>query len=299
MVGYYGAPILDADLIARARASVASRQGTGGKYRNNFRNLFVGLMYCSACSGKMTLRSAGSKKARFLQCNNCFGGRGCTETAMFYYQDFETAALDVMLSLALDSRFFQVPDASRDLAIKAAEAHKAVDDAQRAKDRLLGLLERTHDLDVEARFMETAAQVKALTDTATLLDRKLEAARGNLSAAEHARRVLDVRASLNDPDDKVRLAARMKVTEALKGVVTAVWCEARDTYRGTPEKTLTMALVGGVDCFKFVHRGSLIGRVDLAGLAYHSKAMTEGLVSGAGVSGSEMGAYLRRRQNVA
>lgn len=306
IVGYFGAPILDADLIARARASVEGRRGTSGCGRGagSFTNLFVGLMRCTACGGKMTMRSAGAKsragnKSRFMQCANCFGGRGCTETAMFFYQDFEAAALEVVLPLALDHQFFRLQDESRELAIKLAEARKALSDTRDQKNRLLALLMRTEDADVEAQFKLLSNQGGGLERRVAELERDLETARGHISSDEHAKRVMGVREALNDPDNAIRLPARMKVTEALRTVVEVLWCDAKDDFRGAPEKTFTLALVGGVEAFKFVHRGGLIGRVDLAALATDDKAYAAGLLSGSRLGQTDLDRYLKRRSQPA
>jgi DNA invertase Pin-like site-specific DNA recombinase len=48
IAGYFGAPIVDADLVARARAAVARRKGTGGRGKGSeaLRNLFAGSVTC-------------------------------------------------------------------------------------------------------------------------------------------------------------------------------------------------------------------------------------------------------------
>jgi DNA invertase Pin-like site-specific DNA recombinase len=123
--GYFGSePIIEAELIARARAALASRKRTGGKYHYRFNNLFTGVINCGLCGSKMTLRTgkhtSGTKK-HSLQCSDAYKGRKCGQRQFFNYPPFERSALDAILHLVLDDRYFERPDDSKGCANRVAE----------------------------------------------------------------------------------------------------------------------------------------------------------------------------------
>jgi len=252
-VGYFGEPIVDADLIARARANVASRKGSGGRHRARQSNLFQGLFRCGGCGGKMAMRGSATKPARYLECVNVHSGRGCYQRGYFNYQNFEKAALAAMLPLALDDRFFRRPDQTHALAVALAEANKALTDKSAELDRigdlLIGQLKDSPAL--IQRFADAEGDLRALEAKRADVSRKLDAARGAVSPQEHLQRVLLVQDALLSEDEVTRLAARLKVSEAIRTVVDSIEC----IVSATSGRGFVMSLGSGAHVFCISNEG--------------------------------------------
>lgn len=224
-VGYFGKAIVDADLVARARAGVRSRKGTGGRGRDQCRNLFAGLVRCAECQSKMTLVGNSAKPARYLQCMDAGRGRGCQQKRTFPYKAFEGAALDALLPLALDDRHFTRPDDSHSIAVELAETNKGIVLKKTDEDRLVELLLRNDSIEaIERKLVQTQSERRDLEQKRDRLEIALAAARGAVSPQEHLRRVIEVRGALDDLDHRTRLSARRKVSEAIKGMGVEVTC---------------------------------------------------------------------------
>lgn len=224
-VGYFGEAIVDADLVARARAGVLSRRGTGGRGREQRRNLFAGLVRCAECNSKMTLVGNSAKPARYLQCMDAARGRGCQQRKTFPYNRFEAAALNALLPLALDDQHFTRPDDSYSLAVELAETNKAIGLKKIDEDRLVEVLLRNDALEaITRRLEESQSERRDLEQKRARLEDALAAARGAVSPQEHLRRVVEVRGALDDEDRETRLSARRKVSEAIKGMGVEVTC---------------------------------------------------------------------------
>jgi len=221
---YFGDPVVDADLVARARAGVASRKGQGGRGRTQVRNLFSDLIRCGQCGGRMSLVGNSAKPARYLQCREAAGGRGCPQKRTFAYVPFENAALDALLPLALDDRHFTRPDHSHALAVNLAEARKTITLKKQDEARAAELLLRVESEALEQKLKDLQAERKFLEASLGKLENDLALARGAVSPQEHMKRVLGVRDALNHADEEVRLAARFKVADALRGLSIQVKC---------------------------------------------------------------------------
>lgn len=280
-IAYYPR-VVNADLVARARAAIPERRHTGGYRRVAFKNLFMGLTLCAGCGGKMEMRTPSgnvraSAQARrgYLSCSNAVSKRGCDRRQMFAYGPFEDAALEAVLHLALDDKFFQRPDQTVQLAIEVAELEKKVADHKSQATNLVRLLARMETPEVEEELARVSAEARALEAQLADTVKSLEAARGQVSPQEHLQRVLEVRAALQHEDQETREAARMKVHEAMKGVVDQVRCDAFDGFTGQPQKTLTMILVGGVKAVKFDNAGKLLASVDLSGQMLAEEAVAD------------------------
>ena len=271
--GYYPR-VVDADLVARARLAVQGRKGTGGRYRANFSNLFIGVGRCTRCMGNMTLHKAGRKfiearppgrwSAGALRCANAAQKRGCDSVGFFYYGPFEQAALNAILSDALSNRFFQKPDGVRELVVEKASIERSLADAIEAAKRLTALLSRIEAArEIEEELVRVSRERKELEGKLSSLAAQLERERGQVSPQEHLRRVSEVRDALDSSDEEERIAARMRVHAAMRDVVDAVWCDPLDVHGGVEQKTLTLVMQGAVIAHKFDNRGNLLATVDL------------------------------------
>ncbi|MBA3038789.1 MAG: recombinase family protein [Rhizobiaceae bacterium] len=227
--GYYRR-IVDADLVARARAAFASRKTVGGgRHTSTAVNLFRGLIRCGSCGSRMYLNSRHNRYA--LQCVSAGGSRGCEAKETYHYEAFETTALDTILDLALDDRWFSKADDTYPLTVALAEAQKRLVDhearLQRAVDKVLD--DEVGEL-FAARLPSLKRAVQDAANEVSETEKALARARGVVSANEHQKRVLEVRGAIEDPDPAIREASRLKVIQAMQGIVESVTCDLYSEY---------------------------------------------------------------------
>lgn len=264
-MGYYDR-IVDADLVARARAAVAGRSGTGGRNVHNLANLFSGLAYCGQCQGKMTLRRTPVTKAdgtkrydAFYQCSNAYNGLVCTRREFYNYAKFEPAALDAILHLALGDRYFSQPKSTVHLTIKVAELKRDVDQKrgeQANQTRNMGLVKDPTPFIAVLDAIST--ELAELEQALKMAEKALAEAHGAVDPQEHLRRVHEVRGSLDDPDEKIRITARRKVAEAIKGLGCRIECRVDDSEE--VNRTFRMEFGGGTMIVDFDNKGQIIKR---------------------------------------
>ncbi|MFN3668138.1 MAG: recombinase family protein [Brevundimonas sp.] len=259
VVGYYPR-IVDADLVARARAQVEARRTgprTGGGHTRGVANLFASVVVCEACGNRMHLRSSG--RIRYWQCNYAARSRGCTQKEMFRYEPFERAALDEILHLALDDRYFAQPDSTASAAAALAGLEKAIADQKEQVDHWVESLGRIGSSEaLEAKLVDAERSLRALGARRDEAVKVLDAAKGAVSPAQHLERVRDVRAALDDPDRAVRLAARLKVHNAIVALDCKVVCGV-DPEDG---RQIALLLPGNVLACLFDNDGQVVMRFD-------------------------------------
>tara|TARA_R110000868_G_scaffold76499_2_gene219867 strand:+ start:8362 stop:10065 length:1704 start_codon:yes stop_codon:yes gene_type:complete len=262
IVGYYPR-IVDADLVARARAQVESRKTgprKGGRHTRQVANLFAGVVVCGSCGNRMHLRTSGTPNPRrYWQCNFAARSRGCAQKEMFRYDSFERAALDEILHLALDDHSFAEPDQTAKFATELATIEKAIADQKEQIDRWVESLGRVGASEaIEARLIaaERSLQLHRLDrETAA---KALNTAKGAVSPAKHLERVRDVREALNDSDADIRTAARLRVHNAIIGLGCRVVC-CIDPEEG---RQIGLVLPNGVLSCLFDDRGKVAIRFD-------------------------------------
>ena len=262
VVGYYPR-IVDADLVARARAQMESRKTgprKGGRHTRGVANLFAGVVVCESCGNRMHLRSSGGfPQRRYWQCNFAARLRGCTQKAMFRYEPFERAALDEILHLALDDRYFAQPDQTASLAAALAGLEKAITDRKEQVDRWVAALGRIGSSEaLETQLVEAERSLRDLVAQRDEAAHALELAKGAVSPAEHLERVRDVREALDDPDQTIRLAARLKVHNAIVALDCKVVCGV-DPEDG---RQIALLLPGNVLACLFDNDGQVVMRFD-------------------------------------
>ena len=288
IIGYYPR-VVPADLVARARAVVDSRKivrdangeriggGGGGRHTRNVANLFAGFVFCGECGNKMHLRNNGDKNPqRFLQCVHATRSRGCGRKETFRYPPFEAAALDTILHLALDNRFFSSPDRTGELSGQLAEITKALADRAEQSSRLVKALARTDDApEIEAELASLRQQTRELEAGREKTSQALEAARGAVTPGEHIQRVRDVREAMDDADSETRRTARLRVQSALRELGCRVTCEVEEDG----ERIIGLVLRGGMLASIFDNAGKLLVRFNLMDLAEGDLETPEGLQS--------------------
>ncbi|HWD41741.1 MAG TPA: recombinase family protein [Fimbriimonas sp.] len=271
LVGYYPR-IVDADLVARARAAVASRKTGGGRHTKNVANLFAGIVVCGACGHKMNVRTNGeANPKRYWQCVYSTRSRGCEQREMFRYEPFEAAALDAVLHLALDDRFFSSPDRTGQLANQVAEIAKAISDRKEQAENLLALLARKHSPERESALDAVEGELRGLEVDHERVAKELALARGSVSPTEHLRRVRDVRDELNDQDRETRRTARLKVQTAFRELGCRVVCEVDEN--GT--RQIGLFLRGGAASFLFDNQGTPLLSLNLVEFLDHLEGVVD------------------------
>ncbi len=170
--------VVSEELVQRARSAGANRSRTGGANYKNPANLFAGLLKCEVCGTNMIRRPSRSltheragRQASYLQCYDAKRGGTCTNRAFYRYEHFEKAALDVILSLALQNQFFKRTDEAAKLSGQLAQATKKLETKRQQQRRLLNYIMSTDDapeakveLDLlRPEVAENAARVDELT----------------------------------------------------------------------------------------------------------------------------------------
>lgn len=272
IVGYFPR-IVDADLVQRGRSGVVARKLIGKRGKTGIANLFAGLSHCGRCSGRAHIGWSTRSLNKYLRCDNASRGRGCSNKAQFNYGAFERAALDAILHLAMDERFFESTDDVARFRIELANAHKAISEAQTEKNRWMDKFGAgDDDPEVQARIRRLNEKLKALVGETSRLGDAIRTASGAVSDIEHLKRVHDIRATIYDPDEALREQARGKVQRALKSVVQTVELDPADHYRspvdddgnhiGDGERTVTLILMTGRAAIKFDNAGNIIAVVE-------------------------------------
>lgn len=228
VIGYYPR-IVDADLVARARAALKSRKGTGSTKTDRavYRNLFAGIGKCAKCGGRMAMRRgplivAGKvKHPGYLSCETQWLGRGCEGVGMIRYLDFETAAVREVLHLAMDEQFFRQPQLAIQMSAEFAEAEKALQDLIERRDNIMNLMERSSDPEpLLMRYEALATEVRRAEEAKSKAETELTKARGQVSTAEQIAAARAMSDAILSDDVTEREQARMKVAQAMKAAIT-------------------------------------------------------------------------------
>jgi len=263
ILGYYPEAV-PVGLILNARDKMNGRKLTGGRESSKAVNLFSGLIRCEECMSRMYLRSTVNN-GRVYQCSNANQRRGCSSNGLFKHAPFEASALDEVLKVALDERFFQRPASSLMMVNQIAGTKKTLSIKEgEIKNVSAAIRSMGADPALMAELTVLRGEVEALTADLERMEGDLSKARGWASPADHAKRVLEIRDAINDPDKETRETARLKVMDALKGVITEIVCDQNDTYRGAPERTFTVIMVGGASAVKIANDGEIIAKVDVS-----------------------------------
>lgn len=125
LLGYYGASIVPLDVVAQARAMLDRRRRGSGRNSGSIHNLFGLKIRCEACDGRMMLTGYQS---RYLVCYEAMRGNDCAHRTTYKYRPFEASALDAILYLALDERFFRQAQKSNTIGLDIAAVEKAIRD---------------------------------------------------------------------------------------------------------------------------------------------------------------------------
>jgi len=238
LVGYYGPPIVPLDVVYQARAVLDQRRRGRGRNSGAINNLFGQKIRCGRCGGRMM---QVGYQSRYLTCYEAARGNACTHKSAYKYRPFERAALDAILHLALDERFFRQAEKSSSLTLDIAATEKAILDKQAEANRAYEMWDRTGSATAEQKLHEAEAEIARLNAKLSDLNVDLANAQGTADAESQMRRLVGVREALEHPQDDIRLPARLRVSQALQAIVDEVSCAH---HPADGEKIITMKVLG-------------------------------------------------------
>jgi DNA invertase Pin-like site-specific DNA recombinase len=223
--GYYPA-VVSLSLWERAKAARAGRRGKGGRKGTTLSNLFSGLCKCWICFGTMTFRhpGSGSKAGRsYLICDGALRKAGCGEDTKYYYQQVE----DIILSNLSDLLFDPADLAAHTEAISRAEtAVVAIVNQRMAKQaeigRLIDAIASGTNQYIADAINARGIEVEALKERESAARAALEELRGKTTATERQAAVDALAGDLASSDEAIRYAARSRLAQEVKSVVTKI-----------------------------------------------------------------------------
>lgn len=245
--------IVDADTVARARADLKARRKVPGKSAGTGQsNLFAGVTTCGVCGQRASLSTSvqKGKPYPYIRCEGSQEGR-CSNKGGYAYRAFEETALDLLLDLALEDRFFEATGDLGRARIRKAEIEKALADR---RDRKLTLM-REWGSDPEAKIViaELSQEIDALMSDLAETEDAIRVATGDVSNIEHLRRVGDIREAAKSNNLEIRIQARSKLRLAMTTIVSRVEIE-RDP---AGLKVFTLMLRGGVMAARIDMKGGV------------------------------------------
>ncbi|WP_082012742.1 recombinase family protein [Belnapia sp. F-4-1] len=239
--GYYPA-VVDRALWDRVHAVRQARKATGGP-KVNVHNLFTGLIRCSACGSSMMMRNKGDHRkiptkmlagyqgwrtGNKLVCSAAFARRRdpllgelvCDMTEHVNYHEIEGPILDHLGELALPRGGQPASPKVRQIE---AEVGTLRDEITRNRTALDSLLVDLGDRpEILASITRVEASITEKQRQAAALERDLSTLRGRQPSSSALEAIRELREAAESNDPVVRRAARLKLAEALKGIVDQI-----------------------------------------------------------------------------
>tara|TARA_A100001391_G_scaffold96706_1_gene64091 strand:+ start:3525 stop:5222 length:1698 start_codon:yes stop_codon:yes gene_type:complete len=263
--------VVPPELVAAARSAMDSRRGATGPNHSEAKNVFAGRVKCGHCGDTMirtVQRNTRGTQYEYLKCTRFNNGAECVNTTLYRYDNFERAALDQILHLALDHSHFVRSDETGPLLAHVAQLSKDVELLETERSNLMAFI-RKHgeDDDTERDIVLLRPKLAAARADLEKARDALERAKGHATPEEHLARVLEVKDAIASEDDEVRQEARRIVRDAVRSVVQVVTCR-REYMEGrkTPNRQIQMTLAGGLLAFLFDNDGTLLQKVDKSSL---------------------------------
>lgn len=248
IAGYYPS-VVDAELVARAHRSMASRSRRVAGRGRRLVNLFSGIAKCGACGERMTFRGKGERvradgervNEDFLVCDSYQRGRGCTNKHHFNYLAWETAVLNAILARAMGDERFSSRQEVRGLEVELAELVRLRDASIRKRDVLRELYAVQELDDLKVSYLEHGAAAKQRDVSIADMRTRIITARGAVSPEEHQKRIADVFDEMEHPDEEKRFEARSRVMDAVHELVESM------AFNPTPP-IVQVTTRGGISC---------------------------------------------------
>ena len=290
--GYYGKAVVPADIVTQARATLDRRRTGKGRNSESIHNLFGQKVRCGSCGGRMMLVGYQS---RYLTCYEASRRNACCQTATFKYRNLEAAALDGLLPLALDERFFRQAAEANSFSREIAETEKAIRDKENEANRFVDILGRMVSEAIEARLAQTERERAQLKLALADLRQRHAVAEGIATAEKHLERLVAVREALSHPQDDIRLPARLRVSEALQALVDEVCC---DLVGPDATKRFALRAVGGLHVVTYDNDGKELSRIQPDVSANGDVMVTDRHVERYGEPDDRLETYIKRRHRV-
>jgi DNA invertase Pin-like site-specific DNA recombinase len=216
--------IVDEVLFFRAQTARKARQQTGGRNGPGFRNILRGLCKCVECRGPMIMISKGQapKGGDYWLCDNWNRRRACKNSIRLRAEPFERLLLDLLSPVLLGVEDLPIDAATGALAIAVAALDVEISRQGLSVGRLLDAFAEATDAETIENITKRKAALSKLR-----LDRKaagdaLAEAQARLPAAEELAMIQALRVDAASECADVRYAARARIAEALRSVVSLV-----------------------------------------------------------------------------
>ncbi|MGB3797830.1 MAG: recombinase zinc beta ribbon domain-containing protein, partial [Alteraurantiacibacter sp.] len=220
--------VIDESLYSRAQADRRSRTGMSGRRGKRISNLFARIAKCGSCGSQMTFRNKGPVGEQYLVCDAGLRGRSCEFTVHFNYPAMETAVIEQTLHLALNDGHFAAPAEVRSLENELAEYGRHLAELEGRKKRLIDVLSRMDDLEVEDQVRQIGAEASAVKASIKNTEGSLISARGVTSPKENIARIRRLLASMHSEDDVECSIARGTIQQALRSLIQSITCNPTD-----------------------------------------------------------------------
>lgn len=226
---YYPA-VVDADLHARAQRSMAVRSRRVAGRGRRLVNILSGVAKCAACGEKMTFRGKGERirangtvvNEDYLVCDSYQRGRGCGNRNHYNYLAWETAVLNAVLTQAMGDEHFASQHEVRALEVEHAETIRRRDAARSKAAVAMDLFLETTRPEAKEAWQRLTAEADGLESALSVLKKRISAARGVVSPAEHQKRIVELFDQMVAVDEDLRFEARSRVMEAIHGLIAAM-----------------------------------------------------------------------------
>jgi DNA invertase Pin-like site-specific DNA recombinase len=241
--------VIDPVVFAKAQLARQSRRGSSGSWQKSHGNLFSGIAVCGTCGGRMkqevtvkvgatrrygrnpAVAYASKQNISYLKCHNALnrvsddqGQPRCGNRNWIRYEKLERAVLQAAMEFVV-VRQDVAEEGQRDaLRVQIAERQRFLDEKQKQVDTLVDSFARTASSAIERRMLQLEAECGEDLAAIRALERGLGATQESVSIEEYERRVDEVLNVIDSNDDVERAAARVRVKQSLRGVLTRMVC---------------------------------------------------------------------------
>lgn len=173
--------------------------------------------------GKETLSDGKVVARRYLRCSAAHRSLGCSNRVTFEYSQVERALLDKILHLVMDDQHFAQPKPVAKLRRALVLAKRSLAEANRKKEIAYSALEEDgEDHLAREKYRLRKEEGLAAKRDVDQIEKEILDASGAVSPTEHVRRVVEVRALMEDENESVRYEARSRVKLALNDLVEGI-----------------------------------------------------------------------------
>lgn len=243
--GYYPA-VVDADLHARTMRAMAGRSRRVAGRGRRLVNIFSGIAKCGDCASRMTFRGKGEKvradgervNEDYLVCDSYQRGRGCGNGQHYHYGAWETAVLNAILSKAMGDEHFASRREVLAIEVELAETVRRRDAAVRKAAVAWHAYVETERDEAKAGWSMLLREKDECDAALVILRKRITAARGAVTPAEHQRRIEGMFDQMADDEEDVRFEARSRVMDAVHELTASM------SFKREPTRVEVMTKAG-------------------------------------------------------